>query len=101
MSVCGRDMNACAFRLQLAECGIADRTSRQAHKLVQPSVESCSEGKKSGEEQAEYNCHSLVLILILISIKTRSDHIFGLNPPTTTGNSTLLNITQTIDIVTA
>ena len=51
----GRDMNACAFRLQLAECGIADRTSRQAHKLVQPSVESCSEGKKSGEEQAEYN----------------------------------------------
>ena len=29
-------------------------------------------------------CHSLVLILILISIKTRIDHIFGLNHPTTT-----------------
>ena len=27
-------------------------------------------------------CHSLVLILILISIKTRSDNIFGQKPPT-------------------
>ena len=48
------------------------------------------------------NCHSLVLILILISIKTRIDNIFGLNhpppPTTTTRNSTLLNIAQTIDI---
>ena len=46
-------------------------------------------------------CHSLVLILILISIKTRINHIFGQNttpphPPTT--NSTLLNIAQTINI---
>ena len=46
-------------------------------------------------------CHSLVLILILISIKTRSDNIFGQKPPhptPPTGNSTLLNIAQTIDI---
>ena len=28
-------------------------------------------------------CHSLVLILILISIKSRIDNIFGQNPPTT------------------
>ena len=27
-------------------------------------------------------CHSLVLILILISIKTRSDNVFGPKPPT-------------------
>ena len=27
------------------------------------------------------NCHSLVLILILISIKTRIDNIFGQNIP--------------------
>ena len=41
-------------------------------------------------------CHSLVLILILISIKTRIDNIFGQKPPPPhhhpTGNSTLLNI---------
>ena len=46
--------------------------------------------------------YSLVLILILISIKTRSDNIFGqkpphppTHPPPPTGNSTLLNIAQT------
>ena len=40
-----------------------------------------------------------ILFLILISIKTRSDNIFGQKPPTNpphpTGNSTLLNIAQT------
>ena len=30
------------------------------------------------------NCHSLVLIPILISIKTRSDSIFGQKPPKNT-----------------
>ena len=42
-------------------------------------------------------CHSLVLILILISIKTRIDNIFGQNtttPPTRKSN--LLDIAQTI-----
>ena len=46
-------------------------------------------------------CHSLVLILILISIKTRIDNILGQNtttpPHPTTGNSTLLDIAKTID----
>ena len=42
------------------------------------------------------HCHSLVLILILISIKNRIDNMVGQNTPPTTRNSTLLNIAQTI-----
>ena len=38
---------------------------------------------KIGNGYKRKNCHSLVLILILISIKTRSDNIFGPKPPTT------------------
>ena len=33
------------------------------------------------DHKSFFNCHSLVLILILISIKTRIDNIFGQKPP--------------------
>ena len=45
------------------------------------------------------NCHSLVLILILMPIKTRIDNTFGQNttqPPTR--NSTLFDIVKNINI---